>query len=71
MQQIRKVSVGVDYKNSMHYIVGQEVMGSYKIDAIVSVDNGVAIWIEKDKEIFCWKQINFSSPMVIEYNINF
>jgi hypothetical protein len=72
MQAIRKISIGTDYKNSMHYVVGQEVIGSYKIHSIIQVeDNSVVIWIEKDMEVVCWKSINKSYPMIIEYNINF
>lgn len=71
MQEIRKVSIGNDYKNSMHYVVGQTVLGSYLIHTIHRVENGIAIWIEKDKEVVCWKEINNNTPMVLEFNINF
>lgn len=72
MQAIRKISIGIDYKNSMHYVVGQDAIGSYKIHSINQTeDNSVVIWIEKDMEVVCWKCINKSYPMIIEYNINF
>ena len=71
MQEIRKVSIGNDYKNSMHYVVGQHVFGNYIIHVIQRVEAGIVIWIEKDKEVLCWKEINNNVPMVLEFNINF
>lgn len=71
MNEIRKISVGVDYKNSMHYVVGQQVLSDYNIHAIMSTENGYVIWIEKGDEILCWKEININVPVIIEYNINF
>ena len=71
MQEIRKVSIGNEYKNSMHYVVGQPVFGDYVIHAIQRKDEGIVIWIEKNKEILCWKEINNNTPMVLEFNINF
>ncbi|WP_296636066.1 MULTISPECIES: hypothetical protein [Flavobacteriaceae] len=71
MQEIRKVSIGNDYKNSMHYVVGQSIFGDYVIHAIQKIEDGIVIWIEKNKEILCWKQINNNTPMVLEFNINF
>jgi len=72
---IRKVSVGADYKSSaMHYIVDQEVLGgSYKIHLIQQdKENGhIKIWVEIGDEIFLWKEFNANMPVSIEYNINF
>jgi|TARA_R110000787_G_scaffold155053_1_gene268766 hypothetical protein len=72
---IRKVSIGSDYKASMHYIVGQPVLGnSHRIHLILSdIDtNSVKIWIENEKqEVVLWKKFNHTIPMSIEYNINF
>tara|TARA_R110000822_G_scaffold47189_4_gene125422 strand:- start:5180 stop:5404 length:225 start_codon:yes stop_codon:yes gene_type:complete len=72
---IRKVSVGADYKSgAMHYIVDQEVLGgSYKIH-LIQVDkesNHVKIWVESESEVFLWKEFNSNMPISIEYNINF
>ena len=72
---IRKVSVGADYKSgAMHYIVDQEVLrGSYKIHLIQQdKDSGhIKIWVEAEDEIFLWKEFNSNMPVSIEYNINF
>tara|TARA_B100000214_G_scaffold370034_1_gene344044 strand:+ start:2305 stop:2529 length:225 start_codon:yes stop_codon:yes gene_type:complete len=72
---IRKISVGPDYKSgAMHYIVGQEILGgSHKIHLIKydSEKKSILIWIEKEQEIFLWKEFNFTMPISIEYNINF
>ena len=72
---IRKISVGPDYKSgAMHYIVGQEILdGSYIIHLIKYIEDSrsLRIWIEKNNEIFLWKEFNSHMPISIEYNINF
>ena len=73
---IRKISVGADYKSSaMHYIVNQEIFnGNYYIHLIkhISESNSIKVWIEnKQGEIFLWKEFNSNMPGSIEYNINF
>jgi hypothetical protein len=73
--EIRKISIGVDYKNSMHYIVSQEVLsGYYNIHAIIRNEQNMSylIYIEsKEKEIVLWKEINTNLPIVVEFNINY
>lgn len=72
---IRKISVGPDYKSgAMHYIVGQEILGgSHKIHLIKynQEKNSILIWIEKEEEVYLWKEFNATMPVSIEYNINF
>jgi len=72
---IRKVSIGVDYKSSMHYIVGQPVLNeSHTIHLILLDDstNNIKIWIENENlEVLLWKQFSYTMPISIEYNINF
>lgn len=72
--EIRKITIGIDYKNSMHYVVGQEVLnGYYSIHAITKNDDmSYLVYIEsKEKEIVLWKEINKNLPIVIEFNINY
>ena len=75
MSDIRKISVGPDYKSgAMHYIVRQEVLNrSYIIHLIKyeSKSQSIIIYIQKDDEVMRWKEFNQSIPMSIEYNINF
>ena len=71
---IRKISIGPDYKNSMHYTHGQDVLqGNYKIHLITQdINSGnVSIYIERNDEILLWKQINSNTPFSIEFNIEF
>jgi hypothetical protein len=73
---IRKISVGADYKSSaMHYIVFQEVLGgNYVIHLIKHApeNDSIKIWIEnKLGEVFLWKEFNSNMPISIEYNVNF
>jgi len=74
---IRKISIGPDYKSgAMHYIVGQEVLGGNYVIHLIRFDSNlesIKIWIEKSKgsEIFLWKEFTSTMPVSIEYNINF
>jgi len=72
---IRKISVGPDYKTgAMHYIVGQSILNDeYSIHLIKqNLDDGcIKIWIERNDEIFLWKEFTSTMPISIEYNINF
>ena len=70
---IRKISIGVDYKNAMHYIVGQEVIGGeYSINLIKYYEESSSykIWISNGSEIVLWKEFK-NIPISIEFNINF
>jgi hypothetical protein len=72
---IRKISIGQDYKTAMHYIVGQQVLGvDYTIHLIrVSEETGVTrvYIISKSQEVLLWKEFNSVVPISIEYNISF
>ncbi len=72
---IRKISVGPDYKSgAMHYLVGQVILnGSYVIH-LIKYDierDSILIYIENDGEILLWKEFSSTMPVSIEYNINF
>ncbi len=75
MDDIRKISVGADYKSSaMHYIVDQPVLGSrYKIHCIKRdiKRNSYKVYIIQEEEVYLWKEFNAEMPVSIEYNINF
>jgi|TARA_R110002020_G_scaffold41866_2_gene123053 hypothetical protein len=72
---IRKISVGPDYKSgAMHYIVGQEILnGKYFIHLIQqeSDSHSIKIWIQRKDEVLLWKEFTAEVPVSIEYNINF
>lgn len=71
---IRKISVGNDYKSSMHYLTGQDVLsGNYKIHLIeFSIEtSSYKIWVESKDEIFLWKEFNSNMPLSVEYNMTF
>jgi len=71
---IRKISVGPDAKSgALHYLVGQDVLGgSYHIHHIRQEDDGcIFIWIQREDEIFLWKQFRDTMPIAIEYNLEF
>lgn len=71
---IRKISIGQDYKTAMHYIVGQSVLnGEYTIHLIKASDMGGAkvFIISKSNEVLLWKEFSASMPISFEYNISF
>jgi hypothetical protein len=72
---IRKISIGPDYKGSaMHYIVGQRILGDTNEIHLIKMDSdsqSIKIFIINDKgEIVLWKEFNSTIPIAIEYNIN-
>lgn len=72
---IRKISVGPDYKNgAMHYIVGQKVLNDTQEIHLIKYDEAkksIKIYIINDKqEVVLWKEFNDTVPVSIEYNIN-
>lgn len=69
---IRKISIGVDLKNAMHYVKDAYVLnGDYIITYIKKNLDATEIWIEGDGEVFLWKSFNNNVPITYEYNINF
>ena len=70
--KIRKISVGPDYKNAMHYQIGQQVCGDHEILMIDNDDdNNIRILIGRGEEACYWKSFNKNMPISIEYNIDF
>lgn len=72
---IRKISVGPDYKNgAMHYIVGQKVLNDSQEIHLIRYDEvkkSIKIYIINEKnEVVLWKEFNDTVPVSIEYNIN-
>jgi hypothetical protein len=73
---IRKISVGPDYKGgAMHYIVGQKVLGDSNEIHLIKHDSGrqsIRIYIINQKqEVVLWKEFTSTIPISIEYNINY
>ena len=72
MSYIRKISVGLNYKDAMHYMIDQSVMGGdWTIHAVTQDQDGCHLWIQRGNEITKWKQFNKNVPITIEYNVNF
>ena len=72
--EIRKISIGSDYTNAMHYIVGQEVInGNYTIHLIdYNVETGsYLIYVQNKEEVYLWKEFNKNIPISSEFNIRF
>lgn len=71
---IRKISIGADYKSSMHYLTGQEVLGGKYIIHLITHDETTSsykIYVQSGKEVYLWKEYNRNMPVSVEYNMNF
>jgi hypothetical protein len=71
---IRKISIGSDYKNAMHYVVGQKVLGDTNEIHLIKIDKSGSIRIyiiNKKQEVVLWKEFNDTIPISIEFNIDF
>lgn len=71
---IRKISIGADYKSSMHYLTGQEILGGKYTIHLISFDENsqsFKIFVEKEQEVYLWKEFNKNMPISIEYNMTF
>lgn len=66
---IRKISIGADYKDAMHYTAGQP-FGGMTVDTIKQITpEHYEIWIKnKDNELLLWKQV-IGMPVVIEMDL--
>lgn len=66
---IRKISIGVDYKDAMHYTVGQAMRGQ-TIHTIRQVNTQhYEIYItDEGGATYCWKTI-INMPVVVEHDI--
>jgi hypothetical protein len=71
---IRKISIGVDYKNeAMHYSIGQQVYGGHEIAYIVvnEEDNSYNVYIRKNDEVMPWKKFNHNMAISVEYDLEY
>ncbi len=74
MSNIRKISIGSDYKNdAMHYAVGQEVYGGHTIcDILNSESKGEnLIYIKKNNEVLPWKKFNSNMAIAVEFDLKY
>ena len=70
--QIRKISIGKDYKNdAMHYAVGQEVYGGHTIAQIIEEQDKYSIYISKKDLIMPWKDFNKNMSISVEYDLSY
>jgi hypothetical protein len=71
---IRKVGIGQDYKNGMHYELNQPVInktGDFRISLIKKDSSGgIKIHISNSRnEHMLWKEFNACMPISIEYEV--
>lgn len=66
---IRKISIGIDYKDAMHYTVGQS-FGNMTIETILrTAPQFYQVWVKnKDNELSIWKEFDHV-PCVVEMDL--
>jgi len=66
---IRKISIGIDYKDAMHYTVGQS-FGNMTLDTIKQINpRHYEIYVKNgSNEVSLWKQV-IDMPCVIEMDL--
>ena len=72
--EIRKISVGPDYKGgAMHYLVGQKILNDTNEIHVIKLEDStqsIKIYIINEaNEILLWKEFTHTIPISIEYNI--
>jgi hypothetical protein len=69
-QEIRKVVIGTDPKNGMGFTKGQRVINNTHIIYGIQrdIDGTILIQVQRDNEIYAWKEINPHVPVMLEYN---
>ncbi len=75
MSYIRKISIGSDYKNAMHYVVGQKIIGDsneiHEINYNLEKESYRVFIMNEKQEVTLWKEFTSRVPISIEYNIEF
>jgi hypothetical protein len=66
---IRKITIGKDYKDAMHYSLKQEVWDGFRICMITDIGDEYEILIRKDGGVRSWKKFNKNMGISIEYDI--
>ena len=74
---IRKITIGNDLLNAMHFQVGKPAMGgTATISDILKQDNGsYDIYVQREDEgipeVIMWKTIGKNVAVSVEYNLDF
>lgn len=75
MSIIRKISVGVNYKDSMTYVVGQKAHDSEHVIHSMRYDQAsksIKVYVSNEKnEVTLWKEFNQNVALSVEYNVSF
>lgn len=69
MKQIRKITIGPDLKNGMHYIVGQKTYGGTITD-IIEKDNQFDVYIKDEDVVKPWFSVK-NQNIKVEYNLDY
>ena len=70
VNKIRKLTVGIDYKNAMNYTVGQAVYGGHTISAILDEGEKFSIYIESEAQQKIWKDVYKTMGVSVEFDLD-
>lgn len=74
MNDIRKLSLGIEMNKCMVYIVGQFVVQDTCVIEHIKANyqnKTIEVYVKREGEIMLWKSISMNVPYTIEYNIDF
>lgn len=75
MSEIRKISIGPDYKQSMNYSVGQKIVGGSQTIHRIKMNEEthfIELFVINDKKEIClYKAFSPTMPVSIEFLIDF
>jgi hypothetical protein len=70
MKQVRKISVGDNLKDSIHYQVGKPANSNSEIHDIIKEGEYFDIYIKEENEVQLWKSFQTRVICHIEYVID-
>ena len=69
MTIIRKITIGKDYKDAMHFQLGQDVWKGNVLCDIRETDNEFELFVRRDGGVKLWKRFNKNMGISIEHDI--
>lgn len=68
---IRKITIGIDYKNGMTYSIGQTVWEGHVIGEIIDKGDKFVVNISKEGYIKPWKDFYKTMGVSVEYDLSY
>ena len=70
MNKIRKISVGNDLKDAIHYFIGSKGAKGIVKDIIYDGELWFSVYIKEGEIVQLWKSLNKNMVIAVEYDID-